>query len=66
MNSQCYDEAFFALLEAEVLEQEQRETQRVQPSETVHRTGCKEPTLHYRGKGYQGYKLSLVNDKDKS
>ena len=66
MDSQCCDEAFFALLEAEVREQERRETQRARPSETVHRTGCKGPTLHFRCKGNQGYKLSLVSDKDKS
>ena len=32
----------------------------------VYRIGCKGPTLHYRGKGHQGYKLSLVSGMDKS
>ena len=66
MNSQHCDEAFFALLETEMREQEQRDMKCAQLPETVYRAGCKKPTLHYRGRGHQGYKLSLVSDKDKS
>ena len=66
MNSKHCDVAFFALLEAEVREHEHREVKCVQPPETVYRIGCKGPTLHYRGKGHQGYKLSLVSGMDKS
>ena len=65
MNSGHCDEVFFALLEAEIQEQERCEMKTAQPPETVYRAGCKGPTLHYRGGGYQGYKLSLVSDKDK-
>ena len=65
MNSQHCDEAFFALLEAEVREQEQREMKRAQLPEPVYRAGRKQPNLHYRGKGHQRYKLSLVSDKNK-
>ena len=66
MNSRQCVEAFFALLESEVREQEHREVKCVQPPETVYRAGRKGPTLHHRGEGHQGYKLSLVSDKDKT
>ena len=66
MNSTHCDELFFALLEAEVREQERCEMKPAQPPETVYRTGCKGPTLHYRGRGHQRYKLRLVSYKDKS
>ena len=66
MNSKHCDEAFMAMLEVEVREQEQRQIKRVQPPETVCQLGRKGPTLHYRGRGHQGYKLSLVSNKDKS
>ena len=66
MNSKHCDEALIALLEAEVREQEQWQIKRVQPAETVSQVGRKGPTLHYRGKGHQGFKLKLLSDKDKS
>jgi hypothetical protein len=66
MNSRHCDKAFFALLEAEVREQAFQELERAQLPETVYRAGVKGPSLHYRGKGHQGYKLSLVSDRDKS
>ena len=66
MNSRHCDKAFFALLEAEVREQAFLEVERAQLPETVYRARRKQPTLHYRGKGHQGSKLSLVSDKDKS
>ena len=65
MNSNDCDEAFFALLEAEVREPERCEIKTAKPPETVYRTGCKGPTLHHRGNGHQGYKLGLVSYKDK-
>jgi len=65
MNSKHCDEAFFALLQAEIQEQERCEMKTAQPPETVYQVGRKGPTLHYRGKGHQGYKLRLVSDKDK-
>ena len=58
--------AFFALLQAEIQEQERCEMKTAQPPETIHQHGRKGPTLHYRGRGHQGYKLRLVSDKDKS
>jgi len=66
MNSKHCAEAFMAMLEAEVREQEQRQIKHVQPPENVYQVGRKGPTLHYRGRGHQGYKLRLVSDKDKS
>ena len=66
MNSNDCGEALFALLEAEMQEQERCEMKTAKPPGTVCRTGCKGQTLHYRGAGHQGYKLSLVSDKDKS
>ena len=65
MNSKHYGEAFFALLEAEVREQEQQEIKRVKTPETMYRVGRKGATLHFRGKGRQGFQLASVSSGKK-
>ena len=54
MNSKHCNEAFMAMLEAEVREQEQRQIEHVQPPETMYHIGRKGPTLHYRGRVIRG------------
>jgi len=66
MNSKHCDKAFMALLETEVREQEQCQIKRVKTPETMYQVGRKGPTLQYRGKGHQGYQLSLVSHRGKS
>ena len=61
MNSKYFDEAFFYLLVAEVQDQEQREIKRAQPPKTVYRVGRKGPTLHFRGRGRQGFQIASVS-----
>ena len=63
MNSQHCDEAFFALLEAEVREQEHREMKRAHPTETEYTAGRKGSTLHFKGRGRQGFQLKCVSER---
>lgn len=65
MNSKHCNEAFMAMLEAEVREQEQRQIKHVQPPETVYQVGCKGPTLHFRGRGRQGFQIASVSSGKK-
>ena len=65
MNSKHGDEAFMALLEAEAREQEQQEIKRIQPPETAYQEGRKGPTLHFRGRGRQGFQLECVSNGKK-
>ena len=61
MNSKHCDEAFMALLEAEVRKQEYREVNCAQPTETAYQAGRKGPTLHFRGRGRQGFQIASVS-----
>ena len=61
MNSKHGDKAFMAMLEAEVREQQYREVRRTERPENVYRSGCKGSTLHFRGRGRQGYRLISVS-----
>lgn len=63
MSSKHCDEAFFALLEAEVREQEHREVNPAQPPETAYTAGRKGPTLHFKGRGRQGFQLKCVSER---
>ena len=65
MNSKHCNEAFMAMLEAEVREQEQRQIKHVQPPETVYQVGRKGPTLHFRGRGRQGFQIASVSSGKK-
>ena len=65
MNSKHFDEAFFSLLEAEVREQEQQEIKRTRLPETLCQVGRKGPTLHFRGRGRQGFQIASVSSGKK-
>ena len=65
MNSKHCDEAFMALLETEVREQEQCQIKRVKTPETMYQVGRKGPTLHFRGRGQQGFQIASVSSGKK-